>query len=551
MNSSIAHTSTLLGAACLASSDSSRASTVQTPALESAVSVAEHLAKFDSQTATNTMKLGNYTECGIARPHGESNQPPKERNIMKHKTLITKVATLLLSLNTVGLAQAGGNKPAPTAGNGWSGPTAISPVCQPDPTRGAQLNDVAVNASGVAIAAWDQYTYNYGGNATIGVATQAGGRWAAPFTITGTNGFSMSPRVAIGADGTMAVSWTYQDPATQPTPQQKIQVAVKPAGSTVWTTTTLAQGNIGGVAVTQLIPIAVDANGNVTAVWSLWNGAIHVVQSATLPKGGVWSAPVTLAPGVDGMFPQLALNARGDAGVVFCISAWAAYGTGTSAQFVYRNGLNGVWTAPVIVSESLSSSVGYVSSPLVALDASGLATVAYFAYGVEAVRQLSATTWTPPQPVLVAAAAGSSYLSMDLGADQSGNAVLACSIFDATIGVDRASVWTSIGTPAGVWSPQQRLTDPAVPVDAYATRVAVSPDGGLALVGWIDHYHGVVQVSKLVNGVWSSANTIGKGTAFSSFQEILTLDAAASTVARAVWKNTKTGTQTIAVSYGK
>ena len=469
---------------------------------------------------------------------------------MKLQALFTQVAVVLLVTTTISMAQAA-KKPIPTPSNGWSGPTAISPISQPDPTRGSQLNDVAANANGIAIAAWDQFTYTGSGGATIGVATQTGGKWDAPFTITGTNGFSMSPKVAVGADGTMAVSWTYQDPVSLPSPQQKIQVAVKPVGTTTWTTTTLAQGTIGGVAVTQLIPVAVDANGNVTAAWSLWNGSIHVVQSAVMLKGIGWTTPVTLAPGVDGMFPSLALNARGDAAVAFCLSAWAAYGTGTSAQYVFRSGVNGAWTAPVVVSETLSSSVGYVSSPLLALDGNGLATVAYFAYGVEAVRQLSATTWTAPQQVLVAPNSVSSYLSIDLGADQAGNAVLACSIFDATIGVDRASVWVTIGTPVGVWSPQQRLTDPTVPVDAYATRVAVSPDGALALVGWIDHYHGTVQVSKLSNGGWDPANTIGKGTAWASFQEVLSLDAASGTVARAIWKNAKTGTQTFSASFGK
>src|SRR5690349_21062359 len=89
----------------------------------------------------------------------------------------------------------------------WSSAVAVSPLCQPDPTRGAQLNDVAVNASGLAIAAWDQFTYATGGPYTVGVAIQSGGRWSAPFTISGTSGFSSSPKVAVGADGTLAVSW--------------------------------------------------------------------------------------------------------------------------------------------------------------------------------------------------------------------------------------------------------------------------------------------------------------------------------------------------------
>jgi hypothetical protein len=32
-----------------------------------------------------------------------------------------------------------------------------------DPIRGSQLNDVAVNAGGLTIAAWDQFTYAPGG----------------------------------------------------------------------------------------------------------------------------------------------------------------------------------------------------------------------------------------------------------------------------------------------------------------------------------------------------------------------------------------------------
>ena len=57
-------------------------------------------------------------------------------------------------------------------GSGWSGAIAISPLLQPDPTRGSQLNDLAVNANGLAIAAWDQFVYSNGGSASIGAAIQ-------------------------------------------------------------------------------------------------------------------------------------------------------------------------------------------------------------------------------------------------------------------------------------------------------------------------------------------------------------------------------------------
>ena len=441
------------------------------------------------------------------------------------------------------------SKPAPNKGSGWSGAVVISPVLQPDPTRGSQLNDVAVNANGLAVAAWDQFVYSNGGTASIGAAVQSGGKWSAPFTISGTSGFSMSPRVAVGAEGTMAVSWMYQNPAGT---QKSIQVAVKAPGASVWTTSTLATGAIGGVSLTEFVPIAVDANGDITAIWEMWNGTGHWIQTSSMPKGGTWTTAVTLSGNDDGLYPSLAVNARGDAGVVYSVSPYSSYLSGTYAQYVSRIGPTGSWSLPVTITETIPSSIGYVQYPQVALDSNGLATVIYMGYAVEAVRQLTMSTWTQPQTVLKGPGnLVSSYTSVDLAVDQNGNALAAASIFDATINVDRASVWVTRGTPDGKWTAEQRITDPSVPIDAYATRVAVSPDGLLFMVGWIDHYHGTVQVSTLTNGNWNSATTIGRGTAWASFQEVLGLDASSSTIARATWKNAKTGVQIMAASYGQ
>lgn len=460
--------------------------------------------------------------------------------------------------------------PLLAASSGWSGSAAVSPAGQPDPTRGSQLSDVAVNASGLTVAAWDQYTYNNGGGATIGAAVQSGGRWAAPFTISDTTGFSMSPRVAVGSDGTMAVAWTYQDPVSDPVnypnPVQKIKVAVLPAGGTAWSTTTLDQGPIGGVAITQFVPVAVDAQGNVTAAWSMWNGSKHVVQTAAKPKNGEWSASVSVSSGQDGIFPVLSVNASGDAGVVFAVSPYTSTSgscdpsqptlPGTCALYAFRNGPSGSWTTPVNISETMPSSVGYISAPQVALDANGLATVIYMGYGLESAREISPGSWTQPSSIIQSNAFGASYLSSDLAIDANGNSVVAVSIFDPTPGVDRASVWVTRGFNDGTWSPAERLTDPAASMDAYATRVAVSPNGSLALVGWIDHYHGVAQVSKLTGNLWGKATTVGRSTAFSSFQEVMALDAASDSSgstakARAIWKSAKSGTQIYATGYSQ
>jgi hypothetical protein len=463
----------------------------------------------------------------------------------------------ITSLTIAALVAIAGTGPltpqALAAGAAWSSATGISATNQPDPTRGSQLNAVAVNASGLTIAAWDQFTYNAGGGATIGAAVQAGGRWTAPFTISGTTGYSMTPRVAIGADGTMAVSWIYEDPvATTVSPQQKIQVAVKPGKASMWTISTLASSTIGGVDVTNFVPIGIDNAGNVTAAWSLWDGTRHVVQAATLMKGAFdWLPVQTLSGAADGLYIDLAVNGRGDAAIVYSLSPYSSYLTGTNVQFASRSGAAGTWMPPVAISETMPSSVGYVTNPRVALDAGGLATVIYFGYGVEAKRQSTGGSWLPANTVLAAPNAVSSFQSVDLAVDGAGNAIVAASIFDATVGVDRASVWVTRGAPNGSWEPEQRITDPTVPIDAYATRAAVSPDGTLAIVGWIDHYHGVVQVAQLDTGTgaWGAGRTIGRGTAFSSFQEVLGLDVASGSVARAIWKSSaKGGTRTMAAS---
>jgi hypothetical protein len=358
----------------------------------------------------------------------------------------------------------------------------------------------------------------------------------------------MTPKVAVGADGTMVVSWTYQDAVL---PGQKVQVAVKPAGATSWKGYTLASFTPGGVAITRSVPVAVDASGNVTAAWNVWDGTRNVLQSATLPAGsGTWSTTSTLSdPAHDALYFSLALNARGDAGVVYSLSPYTTYSTGTSAHYVARSGPAGGWSAPTQVSETIMSWVGYVTNPQVALDANGLATVIYMGNGLEANRQLDASHWGGNKTIIQTSISGASYLSADLAVDNNGNALVAQSIFDPTVGVDRASVWVTQGDATGNWTAQQRLTDPSVPVDAYATRVAVSPDGALKLVGWVDHYHGVAQAAQWNGAAWNTA-TIGQGAAFASYQEVLSLDASSGTVARAIWKSvSKKGLRIVASNY--
>ncbi|HEX8025611.1 MAG TPA: hypothetical protein VF484_05370, partial [Candidatus Limnocylindrales bacterium] len=239
----------------------------------------------------------------------------------------------------------------------------------------------------------------------------------------------------------------------------------------------------------------------------------------------------------------------GRAGLVYVTSAYAS-GTGTDARYASRGGPAAAWTAPVTVSETLPNTVGYITSPAVGVDTRGLATVAWLGRGIEAVRQVGSDSWTSPATVIPSPNVTVSFGSPDIGVDRSGSAILAVSIFDATINVDRASAWAARGASSGSWTAPVRLTDPAVPIDAYAVRAAIAPEGGLVLVAWADHFHGTVQVARLdlTTGTWTTTN-VGKGTAWSSFQEVVSLEAASSTTARIAWKNAKTGTQVFVADF--
>jgi hypothetical protein len=328
-----------------------------------------------------------------------------EDQLMKRHSFVFASAIVLtiLPLAFVATPAFSASKNAPSGSGTWSSGTAVSPVLQPDPRGGPQLSDTAVNSSGLTVAAWEQYTYNNGGGATIGVAVRSGGRWGAPFTISSATGFSMSPRVAVGADGTMAVSWTYEDPATGMNPKRKVKVAVKPRDSSAWTTGTLATGTPGGVAVAHFVPIAVDANGNVTAAWTYWDGTQSLMQTATLARGGSpsiiddaaqgWSPAVPLGPGTaeSAMYPDLAINASGDTAIVYSVSRCAGCNMPEVAMYSFRSGPAGSWTPPAKASERMQ----YIVNPRVALDSAGHATIVYFGDGVEANRENADHTWRP------------------------------------------------------------------------------------------------------------------------------------------------------------
>jgi hypothetical protein len=64
--------------------------------------------------------------------------------------------------------------------------------------------------------------------------------------------------------------------------------------------------------------IALDAKGNKIAIWSCFNGSHFVVQASTRLAGEEWQSPINLSfPGQDAFNPQIVLDAEGNATAVW------------------------------------------------------------------------------------------------------------------------------------------------------------------------------------------------------------------------------------------
>jgi hypothetical protein len=58
--------------------------------------------------------------------------------------------------------------------------------------------------------------------------------------------------------------------------------------------------------------VAMDAKGNAIALWRRFNGTNDMVQTSSLPFGGIWSTPIDLStPGQSSEQPQIAMTSSG------------------------------------------------------------------------------------------------------------------------------------------------------------------------------------------------------------------------------------------------
>lgn len=216
--------------------------------------------------------------------------------------------------------------------------------------------------------------------------------------------------------------------------------------------------------------IGIDGSGNAVAIWHEFDGVNTKIQAATLPKGGVWSLPVTISSVIGENFeahPQIAVNASG-----YSIVVWAEL-NGTSVVRSSTMQFGGSWSAPVDVSVPTAVTT---QLPQVALDPAGNAVAVWVRNDgtfdiVQAATLPFGGSWTTPVNL---SPANTDSSNPHVRVDSSGNAVSIWAEIDDQI-IQGAALpfggsWTAFVNISSV-SDQSSL--PHLAVDPAGNAVAV------------------------------------------------------------------------------
>ncbi len=249
-------------------------------------------------------------------------------------------------------------------GGAWGRAVVLSPAGEE-----AYEPRLDVGAQGDAAVVW--VGVGAGGSHVVRAATRpAGGGWSAAVALSDEARFAHEPAVAVGAQGTVTALWSEGEPNSYGV----IRAASRAAGGDWGASVELSDG----ARLAASPQVAVDPQGDVTAVWTLHTGSRDdgVIQARTRPAGGDWSATPTDLSGADGLArePRLALDASGDATVVWQRSDIPDYsGFLMFVQAVQRTA--GSWSEPV----TLSRPGDFATSPELTVDEHGEATAIWLA----------------------------------------------------------------------------------------------------------------------------------------------------------------------------
>lgn len=253
-----------------------------------------------------------------------------------------------------------------SAGGSWSAPVTLSP-----PRKAARSPQIALDPQGGATAVWEE---EYSG-AIESSTRSSGGIWSAPVTLSATGVRAAWPQVAVDPQGNATAIWAGKVFRSGRIQSSRIQTATRPAGGTWSAPVSISKPGHRHVQDPQ---IAVDPQGEATAIWQRSNGSDLVVQGATRPAGGIWSAPVeiTAGHGQGGQHLRLVVDSWGNATAI-----WEGYDSSHGTTFAIQGSKRppgGAWSRPIDISRRTKG----LGEPQIAVDPQGRST-AIWAIGVK------------------------------------------------------------------------------------------------------------------------------------------------------------------------
>jgi len=211
--------------------------------------------------------------------------------------------------------------------------------------------DVVIDASGTATAIWHSLKEGEDdppGNFVRAASRPLNGVWSDPVELSGTNG--ANAQVAVNPAGDLTAVWTGTDPDTD---YPVVRSKSRPAGGP-WSATATDLSNDAGRATG--VQVAVDPDGNAIAAWSYAEEDISgdddiAVQTAYRSEtSGTWSGPTLLwDDAADEDFPQVAMavDPQGNTSAI-----WSSFGPGgrLMRSSTRTAGAGGAWSTPVELS---------------------------------------------------------------------------------------------------------------------------------------------------------------------------------------------------------
>ncbi len=400
-----------------------------------------------------------------------------------------------------------------TLSGGWGAATVI----QSDNAGGAHSPQVALDASGNAVAVWQQSDgtrYNIRANRY----TPSGGWGTATVIESDDAGDAQGPQVAMDGSGNAIAVW-YQSDGTRTNIWAN---RYTPSGG--WGTAAVIETDNAGDA--QSPQVAMDGSGNAVALWHQYAGSrFHVWANRYTPSGG-WGTAALVETDNTGsaLSPQVAMRADGSA-----VAVWYQYAGTRTDIWANRFTPSGGWgTATLIETDSAGSAL----YPQVAMDGSGNAVAVW--QQSEGVRSdVWANRYTPAggwgTPTLVDTDYERHAQYPQVASDPAGNAV---AVWHQSDGV-RWNVWARHFKPPGWGTAALIETDnsgpamsPQIATDGSGNAVAVwSQSDGTRYSIWSNRY--------TPSGGWGTATLIETNDAGNALSPKIAMDVGGNAVA--VW----------------